>query len=180
MIKVLASLLLVTLTLAVETVLKDDEPDWNYTDCTADECWTAYPNCNDLSWSSPRDLVTTSDYGKYSVSWDNSMFAFLTGFLAGDISEAEQGYTDWTYRMKGFTDGLLGGWYAAEPMEYTPNFEIYWQVNETRLHYPAEHSLDGVTYDAELQLMGVDIRNGAFFCEEGLGAISMLLKVDET
>jgi hypothetical protein len=36
--------------------------------------------------------------------------------------------------MKGFADGALGGWYASEPMEYTPNFEIYFQINETRLH----------------------------------------------
>lgn len=176
MIKVLASLLLVTLTLAVETVLKDD-PSWNYSDLST---WDIYPNCDDLTWSSPRDLTSSTTYGQMTVNWDDSMFAFLTGYQAADISESEQGYSDYTYRMKGFPDGALGGWYASEPMEYTPNFEIYFQINETRLHQPAEHSLDGVTYDAEFQLMGVDTRGQAFFCESGLAAISMLLKVDDT
>jgi hypothetical protein len=76
MIKVLASLLLVTLTLAVETVLKDD-PSWNYSDLST---WDIYPNCDDLTWSSPRDLTSSTTYGQMTVNWDDSMFAFLTGY----------------------------------------------------------------------------------------------------
>lgn len=108
------------------------------------------------------------------------MFAFLTGFTAADITADQNGIVDYVYKVYNFTDGALGGWYAAEPMEYSPNFEIFFQINETRLHQPAEHTIDGNTYDAEFQIFGRDTRNQAFFCQTGIAAISMLLKVDDS
>jgi len=64
-------------------------------------------------------------------------------------------------------------------LAYAPNFELYFEINETRIHYPSEHSLEGETFDAEFQVFGVDIRKQAFFCNDNLAALSVLLKVDD-
>ena len=66
---------------------------------------------------------------------------------------------DYVYKVKPAEPGALGGWYAAEPISYNPQHEIYWQINETRFHYPGEHFVDSQVADAEFQIIGYDIKN---------------------
>jgi carbonic anhydrase len=49
----------------------------------------------------------------------------------------------------------MGGFYAVEP--YASRAQIYWQVNSLRFHYPSEHSVDGKSYDLEVQIIVDDV-----------------------
>ena len=83
------------------------------------------------------------------------------------------------YTVQNFTAGALGGWYGTEPLAYTPNRELFFQITETRFHYPAEHTLNGATFAAEFQIFGQEQKNSVFFCETGKAAISILLNIDD-
>lgn len=44
----------------------------------------------------------------------------------------------------------MGGFYLSEPSPPRDKGIIpYWKVMETRFHFPAEHIVNDVTYDAE-------------------------------
>ena len=41
-------------------------------------------------------------------------------------------------------------------------------------------TINGETYDAEFQIFGFDIYNRKLYCSSGVGALSVLLKVDDS
>ena len=49
-----------------------------------------------------------------------------------------------------------------------------------RFHYPAEHMLNGTTYDLEMQIFGNDTYNRALACFSQHSAISVFFKLDDT
>lgn len=51
---------------------------------------------------------------------------------------------------------------------------------ETRFHFPAEHKINGVTYDAEFQIIGKDAKNLASYCAAHSAGLSLMIKVDDT
>ena len=152
--------------------------DWNYDENGAD--WD-FPNCNNPYpyTQSPAPLSTALPQ-EYQVDWDSYMFAFLTGFKSVDITAEQNGVVDYVYTVSNFTDGAMGGWYAAEPIAYEPNRELFFQINETRLHFPSEHTLNGVTYDAEFQIFGNELKNSVFWCEDQRAAITVFLTIDDS
>ena len=144
----------------VNVVLATNE-GWNY-DNHGDD-W-AFLNCQGSSYppQSPRDMVTT--IGGLVKDWNTGKFAFLTSWLSADIAKDEAALTNYVYTIKPKTEGALGGWYQAEPLVQTPQYQVYYQVNETRLHTPGEHTINGVGYDAEFQVVGYDKKKTGHYC----------------
>ena len=72
----------------------------------------------------------------------------------------------------------MGGFYAVEP--YASNAQIYWQVNRLRFHYPSEHSIDGVSYDLEVQIIVDDVYKRAEYCKSYKGGFSLMFNIGQT
>jgi len=77
--------------------------------------------------------------------------------------------------MSGFTTG--GGFYAAEPLKSDQDHQIYWEMDNIRFHSPAEHKINGTTYDVEMQIFGWDYYNRHVVCS-GKGATSIFFNID--
>lgn len=105
------------------------------------------------------------------------MFAFLTGFEPVDITSDNIGVVNDVLTMYNFSSG---GWYAAEPIAYDPNRELFFEINETRFHFPSEHQINSQSYDAEFQIFGVELKDSIFWCQDQRAAISILLTVGDT
>mmetsp|Transcript_19947 Transcript_19947/g.14651 ORF Transcript_19947/g.14651 Transcript_19947/m.14651 type:complete len:178 (-) Transcript_19947:39-572(-) len=75
-------------------------------------------------------------------------------------------------------EGAFGGIFAQEVYAYPK--EIYWDSFKIRFKVPAEHTIEGVRYDLEMQVLHTDYYDRAFFCSGKTGAFSYFFKNTET
>jgi hypothetical protein len=129
---------------------------------------------------SPAVLQTYMNPATYMPGDWSASFAFLTGFYPGTISADEVGVTDYVYTVKPNATNDLGGFYAGEPLFTASNRVVFWKVSEMRFHFPAEHAINGTTYDAEFQIVGDDVADTAYICTAKQAALSLMIKVDDS
>jgi len=156
--------------------LLDSETDWNYDQNGKD--WN-FADCNNTSITqSPYGLMTAAPYPKNSYVWSSMCdVSFLTAWNPTLITADKHGVSDYVYRINA-TDGNMGSWYAVEP--FAGSAQILWEVEQIRFHYPSEHSIDGVSFDLEMQIVMTDKLNRAVYCSSHRGAFSLFFNVGET
>ena len=88
----------------------------------------------------------TNDWYKYS-------FAFLPAYQS--VIAESFGVTNYTYML----NGKFGGIYSSDV--YAQMKEIYWDSYQIRVKVPAEHMINNVKYDLELQVLHKDYYNRA-------------------
>ena len=72
-----------------------------------------------------------------------------------------------------------GSWIAGEPFDNKMNPQIVWDVESIRFHHPAEHKINGTTYDLEMQVFGRDLYDRHIICD-GNSAISLFFNIDDS
>jgi len=72
-----------------------------------------------------------------------------------------------------------GGWYAAEPLKSAQNHQLYWEIESVRFHHPAEHKINGTTYDLEMQIFAKDYYSRKVICMGEVGATSIFFKLGD-
>ena len=115
---------------------------WNYNDHGKD--WD-FESCNDIdAYQSPQNIDS-----QQCSSWSSfSTVSFLMGWKS--LENAAFGVSDYTYKIDA-TDGNMGVWQACEPDR--SETQIEWTVEQVRFKYPSEHTMDGVSYDLEMQII---------------------------
>ena len=150
---------------AVEKLVGDD-PSWNYVNHGTD--WD-FLNCSDTSlWQSPWPLTTDTSF----VWSELGQLSFLTAWQEAQITD--YGVTNYTYRMN-ITDGALGTFYAVEP--FPASIQIWWEPYQIRFKYPSEHSIDGVSYDMEMQIVMNDTLQRSVWCKEYKAALTIMFSI---
>ena len=72
-----------------------------------------------------------------------------------------------------------GGWIAGEPFGNKMNPQIVYEIENIRFHHPAEHKINGTTYDLEMQVFGKDLYGRHIICD-GDSAISLFFNIDDS
>jgi len=93
------------------------------------------------------------------------------------VTSSQHGFSNYVYRINA-TDGNLGSFYAVEP--YPSSTQILWQVEQVRFHYPSEHTINGQSFDLEMQIVMTDTLKRATYCKSNRGALSLFFNVTET
>lgn len=150
-----------------------DDPSWNYLQHGED--WN-FESCNITAVNKPAQSPLTLDTTKINFDWStNSNVAFLTGWKTASIAAADHGVTNYTYRINA-TEGNMGVFYATESyIAAAPQVE--WQVEQIRFKYPSEHSIDGNTFDLEMQVVLNDTLGRANYCSGHMGALSVMFNI---
>jgi hypothetical protein len=178
-----ASRLLILIVASIALLSKAVDVDPEPVD-PSEEMWT-YDN-NGADWTmgdcgfanltqSPRYLTKETIGMAWSEVCDVS---FLSAWSAANITEADHGFTNYTYRINA-TDGNMGSFYAVEP--FVSNAQLLWDVSFVRFHYPAEHNINGDDpYDLEMQIHFTERYQRAQWCSSYKGALSLFFRVADT
>jgi hypothetical protein len=146
---------------------------WSYESNGTD--WTM-GNCG-LKNYPQAPLNITNDDPATNLDWLPYHWEFLPSFKSGEADS--YGFDNWVYMLKS-NQSAFGGYYATEPVAYTNNRAVYWDVYEVRFHYPAENLINGTQYDLEMQIFGYDLYDRHFICTQKKGALSVFFNVDDT
>lgn len=117
------------------------------------------------------------DVSTINFQWSmNSAVAFLTGWKTASIQAADHGVSNYTYRINA-TDGNMGVFYATEA--YIAPAQVEWEVVQVRFKYPSEHSVNGVSYALEMQVVLNDTLRRCSYCLAHTGALSLFFDIGE-
>jgi len=98
--------------------------------------------------------------------------SFLTAWKEAQVTD--YGFSNYTYRIN-ITDGALGTFYAVEP--FPASVQIWWEPYQIRFKYPSEHTIEGVQYDMEMQIVMNDTLRRSVWCKEYTAALSIMFSV---
>ena len=176
LVQVVAVLLFVSLAAADPTNstwnYDNNGSDWgdDYSKCTAPYTVESPVNFH-FDWAG---FVAGTNY--FLHDWSDAQFSFLPASTAATVKT--YGFENWVYQMSDFSDEIAG-FYGSEPLASNQNHQIYWKIDNIRYHHPAEHKINGTTYDLEMQIFGDDFYGRHAICS-GQGAVSILFTIDDT
>jgi len=152
---------------------------WNY-DNGGNDWGDTYKSCAaQYTVESPIDYAFDwSTYGTptnyYLKSWVDDGFSYLPTANTA-VQAGTYGFENWVYQLSNLSK--VGGFYAAEPLKSDQDHQIYWKMDNIRFHSPAEHKINGTTYDVEMQIFGFDYYERSIVCS-GKGATSIFFNID--
>ena len=80
---------------------------------------------------------------------------------------------NYVYQMQ----GTFGGMFAKEPINNNDSAIVRWDSDSIRFHYPAEHTIEDVVYDLEMQVFMQDTFSLNQGCLSNSAAVSLMFKL---